>query len=147
MWTITRGSKRKFFTMTYFFFVAAFLRISSIFCSIPNFGCLNGAGKVVDWWVIYKEEKGHRYVYLDSSMTNPLGLSYSQSIIHFNSPLYRTIRSANFPSLSIPKRRHKSTFGKRNNPTPLYPDTFYVSWNDQPKKGSSSISDAHAKVK
>lgn len=125
----------------------------SISSQASNFGCLNLDGKVVDWWVIYKESRGFRYVYLDSTMDEPLGLNHHRLLKFKNSPLSMTVKSANFlktqPSSAFSTPKSKSLFN------PILPITsadfgsepFYVAWNDQMAKGSQSAPEAHAKVR
>lgn len=95
-----------------------------------NFGCLNHRGQFVDWWVIYKEAAGRRYVYLDSSgrVDEALGLHRDRSISSSSSPLSRTIASSGYP--------HQLQ------------NTISLAWNDQPS-GASEFSKqiGHAKVK
>lgn len=94
----------------------------------PKFGCLDTEGRVVDWWVIYKESGGVRYIYKDSK--SELFLSESRLITDKKSPLSATVESAGFKNITS---------------SPLSP--FYVSWNDQPLKNMSASSEyAHAKV-
>ena len=117
-----------------------------------RFGCLNGIGEMVDWWVIYKEGKGLRYVYLDSTMDQPLGLNSRRLITHESSPLTKTVRSANYknaPHIKISKVKIGNPFTPTSSPAQIrksISEPFHVAWNDQPTKGSSSISEAHAKV-
>jgi hypothetical protein len=117
------------------FFLFLYLKICLLLLSTAyssgSFGCLNEQGELVDWWVVYKESKGRRYVYTDSSQKGaPQGLSNSRLITDNKGPLVRTIRSAVFPT------------------TPYYSSRrpFHLSWNDQTNKVTSKTSSAHAKV-
>ena len=96
-----------------------------------DFGCLNHEGEFVDWWVIYKEFNGERYVYLDSQLDGiPLGLSNSREITSKLSPITRTVNSAGFSQ--IKQAAH---------------DPCYLAWNDQPKQNENfPTSIGHAKV-
>lgn len=94
-----------------------------------RFGCLNSKGNHVDWWIIYKEYGGERYIYKDPH--TELHLHDSRLIGHANSPLVRTVKSSGFSDTT-------SRFS--NGP-------FYISWNDQPTKGENAgLEFAHAKV-
>ena len=97
-----------------------------VISTTSKFGCLNHDGKFVDWWVIYKESSGRRYVYLDSTMDEPLGLHRDRSIASLSSPLSRTIASTGFP--------------RQNN------KTINLAWNDQPSGAEFSKQIGHAKV-
>ena len=128
-------------------FLFGFLRNTQ---ATERFGCLNGSGQVVDWWVIYKQSSGYKYVYLDSTMDKPLGLS-RKTINNVDSPIVRTVSSANyFLKSSAPTKQFKSPrLNAKYQSSQVQPplnDPFYVSWNDQPKKGSTILSHAHAKV-
>ena len=93
-----------------------------------NFGCLNHEGEFVDWWVIYKETGGVRYIYTDSRTV--LHLNSSRHINKRESPLVRTVLSSGFRSLGY----------FANSP-------FYTAWNDQPLKSVNAPSEsAHSKV-
>lgn len=93
-----------------------------------NFGCLNHEGVFVDWWVIYKETGGERYIYKDSRTV--LNLNSDRLITDANSPLVQTILSSGFASLG----------SYANSP-------FYTAWNDQPIKNFNGPPEsAHAKV-
>jgi hypothetical protein len=93
-----------------------------------DFGCLNNEGRFVDWWIIYKETGGERYIYKDPRTV--LNLSSDRLITAGNSPLVRTVKSSGFISL----RNHA------NSP-------FYLAWNDQPLKNLNAPPEsAHAKV-
>ena len=82
----------------------------------------------VDWWVIYKESGGERYIYKDPHIK--LHLSEDRLINDSDSPLVRTVESSGFNEIE----------NSANSP-------FYVAWNDQPTKtGSASLEFAHAKV-
>lgn len=95
-----------------------------------GFGCLNQYGHFVDWWVIYKEFNGLKYVYMDSTMNTPLGLHPDREIDSITSPLYRTVISTGF------------TESAKNVDSPSY-----LAWNDQPFKNITvSKSYAHSKV-
>lgn len=97
--------------------------------NIPTFGCLNHDKIHVDWWVIYKESGGERYIYKDPHTT--LFLSSDRLISDSNSPLVTTVQSSGFCNI------------KKNSAN----SPFYVAWNDQPTKaGSASLDFAHAKV-
>lgn len=101
-----------------------------------KFGCLNGEGKRVDWWFIYKEFGSENYIYLDSERVK-MGIGVQGLIKNLeitdrhSSPLVRTVLSTGFPEIH----------NYQNAP-------FHLSWNDQKtefvKSGPSS---AHAKVK
>lgn len=94
----------------------------------PKFGCLNGFNTHVDWWVIYKESFGERYIYKDPH--TELHLSEDRLISNIDSPLVLTVKSSGFYRIN----------NSANSP-------FYVAWNDQPTKvGNASLELAHAKV-
>ena len=103
---------------------------SVISCSNQHsFGCLNHKGEFVDWWVIYKESGGERYIYKDTSPMD-LRLSSERLISSEDSPLVRTVKSSGCKS-----------------PENMSKDQFYFAWNDQPSnKGSAPKEFAHAKV-
>lgn len=105
------------------------------FLEVESFGCLNQLGEVVEWWVIYKEFNGLRYVYLDSSLTEPIGLDDDLLITSEDtSPIIKTLLSSGFPSSSA-----DSYFDY---------NTTYLAWNDQQTKRRTASKDyAHAKVK
>lgn len=113
--------------------LASLTALGFLFClEATNFGCLNHQGAFVDWWVIYKEFNGERYVYLDSQMDGtPLGLSDDRLITAKNSPITRTVNSAGFPNI------------KESAHSPCY-----LAWNDQPNLNENIPSTfAHAKVR
>ena len=84
----------------------------------------------MDWWVIYKEYNGLKYVYMDSRMTESLGLSSDRLVNDVRSPLSRTVLSSGFP----------------HSPQVSTAPSF-LSWNDQQTRNSTvSSSYAHAKV-
>lgn len=94
----------------------------------PNFGCLDHKGRFVDWWVIYKETGGERYIYKDSRTV--LNLNEIRLISDRGSPLVQTVLSSGFRSMQ----------NTANSP-------FYVAWNDQPAKNLNAPTEsAHAKV-
>ena len=49
-----------------------------------NFGCLDGNGRFVDWWFIYKASDGLSYVYLDSSLKEALPVHLECFYFDFN---------------------------------------------------------------
>lgn len=130
---VTGVGGMKYFQKQLLTILFGFLVLSFLDATVSNnFGCLNHEGEFVDWWVIYKEFKGERYVYLDSSMQgNPLGISNDRKIYSNDSPITRTILSTGYPNIKLPAH-----------------DPFYLTWNDQPHKGDKiQPNSAHAKVK
>lgn len=127
---ITRVFGMKYFHLPLLASLAAFCFLKCL--EATDFGCLNHEGEFVDWWVIYKEFNGERYVYLDSLMGDgvPMARSNSRKISSIHSPISRTVNSAGFSQSK--KASH---------------DPFYLAWNDQPRMNENCpASNAHAKV-
>lgn len=87
-------------------------------------------------------------------MEIPTGLRKAMLLNHPDSPLSRTVRSANY-SYQPKEKIIRVTRNKKTRVVyaPAQPAAhldgtapFYVSWNDQPAKRSSSKTEAHAKV-
>ena len=118
-------------TMTLALFLLLTFSLLNHHLQASPFGCLNGKGDFVDWWVIYKISNSENYLYMDSTRLDqgPLGISESRILSSRHGPLSRTIKSTGFPTLR--SARH---------------DPIFLSWNDQPPYPGHNPIKAHAKV-
>lgn len=89
-------------------------------------------------------------------MEIPTGLRKAMLLNHPDSPLSRTVRSANYSYqpkekiIRVTRNKKTRVVSAPAQPAAAHLDgtaPFYISWNDQPTKGSSSSTEAHAKVR
>jgi hypothetical protein len=109
-----------------------------------DFGCLNFQGETVDWFFMYKEPNGQRYLYYDAKMAGCDSFEKRSPHILPLSDSRKMLNASNGPNLKCPlvmtiaQALPKDTASS----VPLE-NTLLFAWNDQ--KDPTSSSGGHAK--